>query len=1256
MAEKKYPGPVVVVCQTNHAVDDFVKDLVNREVKKVVRLGQNSKDEEVKRYEISNIRKRFQGVVDGPKLRVARKTCDALFLEGLKWAEAVSKKEVGFCVLEYHLFENHTVLYDHFMFLEDFDEDMADIQKIAKNWSGFGYRFWISGGDIKDLSSLVENLDEILGAADLPDNVLANDVFRGRLFSNLKLRALQTANHPGAYIWKLDVQARQKLVAGWIDEIGQVKICEMFEEIHRRYRAAMVNKFAIFDAADVNVIKNAETQILAMTSTGCARSRKLLRALKPKFLIFEEASELLEAHSIVALVPSIELCVSIGDPLQLRPHISQQALSLERGSAYGFDLSLFERQMKDNSFSQLMVQRRAHPNMADILRNGDYPYLTDASSTHEHPMPPGVSKRMYWWDHQHEETKPDPNSAFAKSFFNVFEAECVARTVKFLIQRHGVRMNKITVLTPYNGQLELLCKRLGQVCPIELTKEDRQALVDAGCIGEYKPEELIESVPLGEMLKVATIDNYQGEQNDFVIFTAVRSNAANKIGFIKERNRRNVAVSRARCGFYVIGNAKVFKEHSNWANVIEVFEKQGAIGPALPLLACAKHASCEHRVNKPRAFDKIPECDHPCAETLACGHQCHHPCHPPEMHGDGRRICTEQCGKLRPCGHICKKNCGEPCRDCPVQLEPVILGCGHSFTPLCSTDVSTVKCQATIKTAKLTCGHEKAIVCSDEEPDACQEKCGCKLECGHACLNDCSKCTSDGKHPTCATVCGKQYKSCSHACSSPCHMGGCRPCMAECEKSCSHGKCGLPCSVVCDPCVKPNLPQTCEHQQGLESLCCLPCVLVPCSKPCGKTLSCGLHSCPGICGEACPDDCAECEGKEVGTHMPMLPCGHSFMHQKLDSLYGMHDLYHIDEHGIVISLDIKRLPSESSMVCPTCNEPIRGSKRYELAASIASVLDVLDRLYAKLGRKMGMYARQIRDEEKSLTGNFRNLVKELKTGPMSTGPNRQAIMRYGSNLTEIQQSLVKFRTEVAAPVESAIVNLYTALGSSELFPLPTLSFDLRFKRLYFRCRRMFFEFAVGVIKHLEAKKDDANDVVAKCLRALFERQVPAEAAAAAACVAAAQAKHLPRLEAEFLVSQLAFLAIANFIAPPHEAAATYPQLDRLAARARALDAQFQSGRLAHELSDVVARGARGAPLVGAPTGPMGNAELWVRWARHAPGSTALCERGHPFSQTAFGPSCPECGAGVRKQKAGKGLVGSDNADAFFAAFNQMRMK
>lgn len=53
---------------------------------------------------------------------------------------------------------------------------------------------------------------------------------------------------------------------------------------------------------------------------------------------------------------------------------------------------------------------------------------------------------------------------------------------------------------------------------------------------------------------VKTVDDYQGEENDYVILSLVRSNQEGKIGFVADENRICVAISRARLGLFIFGN------------------------------------------------------------------------------------------------------------------------------------------------------------------------------------------------------------------------------------------------------------------------------------------------------------------------------------------------------------------------------------------------------------------------------------------------------------------------------------------------------------------------------------------------------------------------------------------------------------------------------------------------------------------------------------------------------------------------------
>jgi hypothetical protein len=56
-----------------------------------------------------------------------------------------------------------------------------------------------------------------------------------------------------------------------------------------------------------------------------------------------------------------------------------------------------------------------------------------------------------------------------------------------------------------------------------------------------------------EEVRITVVDNFQGEENDIILLSLVRSNREAKIGFLSIENRVCVALSRAKMGFYIIG-------------------------------------------------------------------------------------------------------------------------------------------------------------------------------------------------------------------------------------------------------------------------------------------------------------------------------------------------------------------------------------------------------------------------------------------------------------------------------------------------------------------------------------------------------------------------------------------------------------------------------------------------------------------------------------------------------------------------------
>ena len=307
---------------------------------------------------------------------------------------------------------------------------------------------------------------------------------------------------------------------------------------------------------EANILEQAK--IIGCTTTGLSKYRGLIASVKPKIIMIEEAAETLEGYVSTACMPSLEHLILVGDHEQLRGHCSCQELE---GHPFFLDVSMFERLVRHSvGHTQLIKQRRMIPEIRRLLMP-IYENLEDHPSVLERKSVPGMGGiNSYFFMHEWFE---DTDNLMSK--VNILEADMLVGFFNYLVF-NGVKPEEITVLTFYNGQRKLILSRLRRHQNLQ-----------------------------GSRFKVVTVDSYQGEENDIVLLSLVRSNNSNSIGFLSVINRVCVALSRAQRGLYIFGNGPLlFLNSVKWFQIAEAMgENPRRMGWELPIV-CEVHGNHEY--------------------------------------------------------------------------------------------------------------------------------------------------------------------------------------------------------------------------------------------------------------------------------------------------------------------------------------------------------------------------------------------------------------------------------------------------------------------------------------------------------------------------------------------------------------------------------------------------------------------------------------------------------------------------------------
>lgn len=589
--------------------------------------------------------------------------------------------------------------------------------------------------------------------------------------------------------------------------------------------------------------------VVAMTTTGACKYKPLLSRLQSKVILIEEAAEVLEAQIVTSMSPAIEHMVLIGDHQQLRPAVNSYRLAKD----FHLEVSLFERLVKNNFRNSLLSQqRRMRPEVSDLVRL-IYPSLKDHPSVLNRKDIKGVPKNVFFFSHSNQES----STSNSGSKYNEFEAKMIVAFADYLVKQ-GYRTQSITILSLYLGQLLFLK---------DFVKKNKSL----------------------DGVLIKTVDNYQGEENEIIILSLVRSNKKNNIGFLKVSNRVCVALSRARRGMFIFGDVKVLRNASEskeglqtprlsqkkqedysteasqkealWIRVIRHLKQQKAILNTIQL-KCQTHG-VTNVIKAPGDFQKIPGggCTQMCGTRLDCGHVCKQVCHPlvkasetSDGHEDYR--CLQPCKRQRPCGHACSYKCYE-CKD------------GHR------------DCMEVVR-VKYPCNHVNVLKCFfyQQNKGKCMVKCDRLLECGHQCkkpcFEDCRKISKELRDRGFKSPCKVPVKKelpCGHSVEVPCGQGVEEFVKHEnhkCSQKCGHEleDCKHLCQRECHKCAEDYFHAECAEKCGDLLICNHTCVdactgkherCPPCQKDC--EVRCTHSKCPKQCGEVCAPCVEPCENR-----------------------------------------------------------------------------------------------------------------------------------------------------------------------------------------------------------------------------------------------------------------------------------------------------------------------------------------------------------------------------------------------------------
>ncbi|KAJ7073280.1 P-loop containing nucleoside triphosphate hydrolase protein [Mycena belliarum] len=340
-------------------------------------------------------------------------------------------------------------------------------------------------------------------------------------------------------------------------------------------------------AMEMEMLRDVVSQADAICTTCITSASAALNVVDFPVVFLDEASMSTEPASLIPIMKGSRHLALIGDHKQLPPVITSP-----EAQALGLGRSLFERLIEEGGMGvhifylnivdarlvvpsiMLDTQYRMHPGISLFpssefynfsLQDGTVdqggnvlPGLTPPSSVHLKVGKDGKRPAVIFLDHAGGESLKD------KSRINQNEAAIVIGVIEDLLLNNPSLMGKdIGIIAPYVAQISLLTRMLNTLPKYK--ERFNQVL------GDHRAMQLAH-------IEIKTVDGFEGREKEIIVFSTVRNNAGGYIGFLADRRRLNVGLTRAKRGLFVVGSI------STLGRGVRVAQKPVVDAPSQPLL------------------------------------------------------------------------------------------------------------------------------------------------------------------------------------------------------------------------------------------------------------------------------------------------------------------------------------------------------------------------------------------------------------------------------------------------------------------------------------------------------------------------------------------------------------------------------------------------------------------------------------------------------------------------------------------------